>query len=52
MTNEQLKRIKTSKDETLTMLERAKSYMENHQDKKLIAFCEAHLIKLDAMLNQ
>jgi len=50
MTYEQKRRIIESITETDRVIEKAKSYMDKHQDKELIAKMEAHKTKLFEML--
>jgi transcription elongation GreA/GreB family factor len=46
----QIKRIEQAMTETQNILARAERYSPEFQDKKLIAFCRAHIAKLTAML--
>lgn len=50
MTKEQEKRVIGAVIETQRTLDRANGYSPQHRDQKLIAFCEAHISKLTAML--
>lgn len=52
MTNEQARRIIEAIAECDRVIERARSYMDKHQDKALIASYEAHRANLQNMLTK
>lgn len=51
LTKEQQRRIHECISDTNRILEKAKSYLDHNQDKKLIADYEAHRVKLLKMLD-
>lgn len=52
MSNEQISRIKQGKEEAIQGWARAMNYLPKHRDMKLVSSYEAHIAKMDKMLEE